>query len=117
MRGAQSGLAHRRPPVGNGSLTADQASRHTCAHRTSAQRVEGRGKESDDKGSGETPGPDDAETLVERLVRAGIVVRAPLVGDVLRGHRPAVSGRTVERRFRAATCGAIALDLDQRLTS
>ncbi|MFF1275802.1 helix-turn-helix domain-containing protein [Streptomyces marokkonensis] len=50
-----------------------------------------------------TPGPDDAEALVGRLVRAGIVVRDPLVTDVLRGHRPAVSERTVERRFRAAT--------------
>jgi hypothetical protein len=58
----------------------------------------------------ETPGPDDAETLVERLVRAGVVVRDPLVADVLRGHRPDVSGRTVERRFRAAiglTRGAV----------
>ena len=51
----------------------------------------------------ETPGLDDAEALVERLVRAGIVVRDLLVADVLRGHRPAVSWRTVERRFRAAT--------------
>lgn len=51
----------------------------------------------------ETPEPDDAEALVERLVRAGIVVRDPLVADVLLGHRPPVSGRTVERRFRAAT--------------
>jgi len=41
--------------------------------------------------------------LVECLVQAGIVVRDPLVTDVLRGHRPAVSPRTVERRFRAAT--------------
>ncbi|WP_241827485.1 helix-turn-helix transcriptional regulator [Actinopolymorpha singaporensis] len=51
----------------------------------------------------ETPGPDDAEALVERLVRARIVVRDPLVAEVLRGRRPAVSARTVERRFRAAT--------------
>jgi hypothetical protein len=51
----------------------------------------------------ETPGPDDAEALVARLIQAGIVIRDPLVADVLRGHRPAVSGRTVERRFRAAT--------------
>ena len=51
----------------------------------------------------ETPGPDDAEALVERLVRAGVVVRDLLVADLLRGHRPDVSGRTVERRFRAAT--------------
>ena len=51
----------------------------------------------------ETPGADDAEALIERLVRAGIVVRDLLCVDVLRGHRPSVSGRTVERRFRAAT--------------
>nr|WP_246210868.1 helix-turn-helix domain-containing protein [Phytoactinopolyspora alkaliphila] len=51
----------------------------------------------------ETPGPDDAEALVDRLVRSGIVVRDPLVAEVLGGRRPAVSGRTLERRFRAAT--------------
>jgi len=51
----------------------------------------------------ETPGPDDAEALVDRLVRAGAVVRDPLVAEIRRGHRPAVSARTVERRFRAAT--------------
>ncbi|MDG4808750.1 AraC family transcriptional regulator [Micromonospora sp. WMMD1120] len=51
----------------------------------------------------ETPGPDDVEALVERLVRAGTVVHDPLVREVLRGHRPPVSGRSVERRFRAAT--------------
>ena len=51
----------------------------------------------------ETPGSDDAEALVDRLVRAGAVVRDPVVADVRRGHRPEVSRRTVERRFRAAT--------------
>lgn len=51
----------------------------------------------------ETPGPDDAEALVDRLVRSGVVVRDRLVTQVRRGERPAVSGRTVERRFRAAT--------------
>lgn len=51
----------------------------------------------------ETPGPDDAEALVSRLVRAGAVARDPLVAEVLRGHRPPLSDRTVERRFRAAT--------------
>ncbi|MFC7244138.1 helix-turn-helix domain-containing protein [Catellatospora aurea] len=51
----------------------------------------------------ETPGPDDAEALVERLVRAGAVVRDPLVADVLRGYRPDVSPRTLQRRFQAAT--------------
>ncbi|GAA3241397.1 helix-turn-helix domain-containing protein [Dactylosporangium siamense] len=51
----------------------------------------------------ETPGADDAEALVNRLVRAGAVVRDPLVTDVRRGAAPAVSARTVERRFREAT--------------
>jgi len=56
----------------------------------------------------ETPGPDDAEALVDRLVRGGAVVRDPLVTEVYQGHRPTVSERTVsertvERRFRAAT--------------
>ena len=51
----------------------------------------------------ESPGADDAEALVERLVRAGIVVRDPLVAELLRGRSPAVSERTLERRFRAAT--------------
>ncbi|MGH3679932.1 MAG: helix-turn-helix transcriptional regulator [Natronosporangium sp.] len=51
----------------------------------------------------ETPGPDDAEALVDRLVRAGAVVHDPLVTELRRGYRPAVSDRTVERRFRAAT--------------
>jgi hypothetical protein len=51
----------------------------------------------------ETPGSDDAEALVEHLVRAGAVARDPLLGEVLRGGRPEVSDRTLERRFRAAT--------------
>jgi Helix-turn-helix domain len=51
----------------------------------------------------ETPGPDDAEALVERLVRDGSVVRDPVVGEVVRGGRPALSDRTLERRFRAST--------------
>ncbi len=51
----------------------------------------------------ETPGPDDAEALVDRLVRAGAVISDPLVTAIRRGQRPAVSARTVERRFRAAT--------------
>ncbi|MDQ0406109.1 hypothetical protein J2S50_004658 [Streptomyces sp. DSM 40167] len=56
-----------------------------------------------DGGRWETPGADDAEALVERLVRDGVLVRDPVVAEVLRGARPDVSGRTVERRFRAAT--------------
>lgn len=51
----------------------------------------------------ETPGPDDAEALVDRLVRAGAVVRDPLVAEVRRGGRPDVNPRTLQRRFRSAT--------------
>jgi hypothetical protein len=51
----------------------------------------------------ETPGPDDAEALVERLVRDGALGRDPIVGEVVRGGRPELSDRTLERRFRAAT--------------
>jgi methylphosphotriester-DNA--protein-cysteine methyltransferase len=56
-----------------------------------------------DGGRWETPRADDAEALVDRLVRWGAVVRDPLVAEVHRGHCPPVSGRTVERRFRGAT--------------
>ena len=51
----------------------------------------------------ERPGPDDAEALVEHLVRDGAVVRDPIVGEVVRGGRAELSDRTLERRFRAAT--------------
>ncbi|MGY1986757.1 helix-turn-helix domain-containing protein [Blastococcus sp. SYSU DS0669] len=51
----------------------------------------------------ETPGADDAEALVERLVRGGCVVRDPLVASALRGGGVPGSDRTLERRFRAAT--------------
>ncbi|WP_330232756.1 AraC family transcriptional regulator [Nocardia sp. NBC_00508] len=51
----------------------------------------------------ETPHPDDAEALVHRLVRDGVVIHDRLVAQTLRGHRPAVTDRTLERRFRAAT--------------
>jgi len=51
----------------------------------------------------EMPGADDAEALVGRLVRHGAVVRDPIVADTLRGVPPALTSRTLERRFRAAT--------------
>jgi AraC-like DNA-binding protein len=51
----------------------------------------------------ETPRADDAEALVDRLIRHGVVLRDPLVAETLRGHRPAVADRTLQRRFRAAT--------------
>ncbi len=49
------------------------------------------------------PGPDDAEALVDLLVRRGAIVRDPVVTEALRGGRPAVTDRTLERRFRTAT--------------
>ncbi|MFD6398002.1 helix-turn-helix domain-containing protein [Nocardia sp. NPDC060249] len=51
----------------------------------------------------ETPRVDDAEALVERLVGQGVVIRDALVADTLRGLTPAITERTLERRFRAAT--------------
>ncbi|PKV77933.1 helix-turn-helix domain-containing protein [Nocardia fluminea] len=51
----------------------------------------------------ETPRVDDAEALVERIVGHGVVVRDALVADTLRGLTPAITERTLERRFRAAT--------------
>jgi Helix-turn-helix domain len=51
----------------------------------------------------QTPDADDAELLVDHLVRHGVVVRDPVVTGVLRGDRSALSPRTVERRFRVAT--------------
>ncbi|MFL6118091.1 hypothetical protein [Actinophytocola sp.] len=47
--------------------------------------------------AGRTPGRDDAETLVARLVPAGTAVRAPLVAEVLRGCRPAVAATGLTR--------------------
>ncbi|GIG68845.1 helix-turn-helix domain-containing protein [Phytomonospora endophytica] len=48
----------------------------------------------------ETPGPDDAEALVRRLVGDEIVIRDPLLAPA---KPPPVGERTLERRFRAAT--------------
>lgn len=50
-----------------------------------------------------TPTADDAEGLVEHLVRHGVLVRDEIVTDVRRGGRPPVNPRTLERRFRAST--------------
>ena len=51
----------------------------------------------------QTPDADDAELLVGHLVGHGVLFRDPVVTAVLRGDRPALSIRTVERRFRSAT--------------
>jgi AraC-like DNA-binding protein len=49
------------------------------------------------------PDYDTAEAFVRRLVREGIVVRDPLVADVVRDVPTRVSARTVQRRFLATT--------------
>lgn len=51
----------------------------------------------------QTPAADDAELLVGRLVRQGVLVRDPVVTGLLRGHQSELSQRSLERRFRAAT--------------
>jgi hypothetical protein len=51
----------------------------------------------------EIPDLDDAELLVDRLVRAGILVRDPLVDDVVWGGIARVGSRSVQRRVAAAT--------------
>ena len=49
------------------------------------------------------PGFDSAEQFVARLVREGVVVRDPLVDDVVAGETPAVGTRSVQRRVATAT--------------
>ena len=49
------------------------------------------------------PSPETAEVFVERLVRAELLVRDPLVDDLLRGETPRLSARSAERRVRRAT--------------
>lgn len=52
----------------------------------------------------EIPAYGNAETFAERLVRAGLLVRDPLVADVLAGDTPLlVTPRSVQRRVAAAT--------------
>ncbi|MFF0492191.1 helix-turn-helix domain-containing protein [Nocardia sp. NPDC004068] len=52
----------------------------------------------------EIPGYDNADVFVDRLVRAGLLRRDPLVTDVLRGDTTTlVTPRSVQRRVAAAT--------------
>lgn len=46
---------------------------------------------------------DDAEDLVRRLAGSGVLVRDPMIGDVVRGGSPDVTDRTVRRHFLGAT--------------
>lgn len=49
------------------------------------------------------PDFDSAEQFVARLVREGVIVRDPLVDDVVAGGMPDVGTRSVQRRVAAAT--------------
>ena len=49
------------------------------------------------------PDYEDAEDLVRRLVRAGVIVRDPLVSEVLAGRSPEVTARTIRRHFSNVT--------------
>lgn len=51
----------------------------------------------------EVPGPDDAEVFVDRLVRARLLVRDPIVPEALDGAVEGLSTRSVERRLSRAT--------------
>ncbi|MCP2636891.1 helix-turn-helix domain-containing protein [Microbacterium sp. HD4P20] len=51
----------------------------------------------------EIPGFDDAEHFVQKLVRAGVLTRDPLVDDVVWGGMARVGTRSVQRRVAAAT--------------
>jgi len=49
------------------------------------------------------PDYDNADTFVDRLVREGLLLREPTVGEALQGHLKDVSLRSVQRRFLQAT--------------
>jgi hypothetical protein len=52
----------------------------------------------------ELPGPEDADTFIDELARAGVLVHDPVVPRVLRGDdAPDLSTRSVERRVARAT--------------
>ena len=51
----------------------------------------------------EFPDYENADTFVDRLVRKGLLVRDPVVDEVLHGRRNDLSARSVQRRFVHAT--------------
>lgn len=46
---------------------------------------------------------ENADAFVERLVRNGLLVHDPVVAEVVQGHVPAISVRSVQRRFQQVT--------------
>ncbi|HEX4713930.1 MAG TPA: helix-turn-helix domain-containing protein, partial [Ktedonobacteraceae bacterium] len=45
------------------------------------------------------PDYDNADTFIDRLVREGLLLREPIVGEALQGHLKDLSLRSVQRRF------------------
>lgn len=56
-----------------------------------------------DSSAWQIPDYENADAFVDRLVRADLLLRDPLVDVVLRADRPMLSVRSVQRRFLAAT--------------
>ncbi len=51
----------------------------------------------------EVPGPGNADVFVDRLVRAGLLIRDPIVSEALHGEVKGLSMRSVQRRVSRAT--------------
>ena len=51
----------------------------------------------------EVPGPDNADVFVDRLVRAGLLIRDPIASAALEGDVTGLSPRSVQRRVARAT--------------
>jgi hypothetical protein len=49
------------------------------------------------------PDFENVETFIDRLVREDVLVRDPVVNEVLQGHTPEISPRTMRHRFLRAT--------------
>lgn len=51
----------------------------------------------------EVPGPDNADVFVDRLVRAGLLIRDPIASAAVEGDVTGLSARSVQRRVARAT--------------
>ena len=49
------------------------------------------------------PDFDNVETFIDRLVRDEVLVRDPVINDMMQGHSPEMSSRTMRHRFLRAT--------------
>lgn len=111
VQGPQSKASHAPVPEEATFFGIDFALGTTMPHLPVSRLVDGFAEIPDatrtsfwlDGSAWHLPDYDNAEAFIERLAREGVVVRDPLVADVVRGAEPDVSARTVQRRFMAAT--------------